>query len=96
MSKNSIISRWKEYIEELYDDDNRLYAHIHNNGQGPPILVEEVKNALHHIKKERHLDQTVSRWWKLMLWVILKLRVITFLLNDIYNCGVIIKFSKIN
>ena len=48
--------RWKEYIEDLYDKDNKprkddvLLDEVEESAQGPPIMMEEFEWALSELK----------------------------------------------
>lgn len=50
--QEDIISRWNEYIEELYGDVNRAQSApgLPSSLDGPPILIEEVRKALGKMK----------------------------------------------
>ena len=51
LDKEDILCRWAEYIEELFDDDRKEKPSLTKNIEGPPILKDEVENA---IKKMKH------------------------------------------
>ncbi|RUS72309.1 hypothetical protein EGW08_019932 [Elysia chlorotica] len=54
MDIDDILKRWSQYVEELFDDMRGLRPLIWNN-EGPPIMEEEVRNA---IKKMKHNKAT--------------------------------------
>lgn len=51
LDKEDILCRWAEYIEELFDDDRGEKPNLNKPIEGPPILKDEVENA---IKKMKH------------------------------------------
>ena len=60
MENDEILSRWSEYIAELYNDDNRgdmpdIAAEVK-----APITLREVEHALRACQRRIHMDQMVS------------------------------------
>ena len=61
MDRNEIMTRWCEYIRELYED-NRGEIDIRSNKEGPPILKAEVEEAINHMKNnKKHQVQIKSQ-----------------------------------
>ncbi|GFR82208.1 endonuclease-reverse transcriptase [Elysia marginata] len=54
MDISDILERWSQYVEELFDDVRGPKPPIRNN-EGPPIMEEEVRNA---IRKMNHNKAT--------------------------------------
>lgn len=84
------IKRWKEYIEELFEDqrtDN--YAYIEGDNIGPEITTSEVKYAVQGAKTNKALgpDQIPAEMLKLVEEE--NLVPITELFNTIYSTGII-------
>ena len=50
MDKDKILERWTEYIGDLYNDTRNEERTGRTNNDGPPILEEEVINALKKMK----------------------------------------------
>ena len=51
IDRKEIITRWEEYIRELYDDEGRwVQLEICKNMDGPPILESEIKHAIKRMK----------------------------------------------
>ena len=48
-----IEERWKEYIQELYDDKDREEEIFTDSTEGPPILTSEVKYAMKNMKNRK-------------------------------------------
>ena len=46
MGKEEVMERWNEYISELFRDNRQENINIQYNGEGPPILKEEVEDAI--------------------------------------------------
>src|SRR5215469_6571721 len=45
-----VMERWDEYISELFKDNWQENINIQYNGEGPPILKEEVEDAMNKMK----------------------------------------------
>ena len=43
MGKEDILSRWEEYIGNLFEDDRRERPEINKEMEGPPILKDEIE-----------------------------------------------------
>ena len=50
MEKEKIKERWIEYIGELYNSQRNEHFIFNNNGEGPPILKDEVRYAMNKMK----------------------------------------------
>src|SRR5215469_14947789 len=50
MVKEEVMGRWDEYISELFRDNRQENINIQYNGEGPPILKEEVEDAMNKMK----------------------------------------------
>ena len=50
IEKNEILNRWSEYIEELFDDNRMSKRNIRKNMEGPPIMKDEVRQAIKSMK----------------------------------------------
>src|SRR5215469_14194553 len=50
MGKDDLMERWNEYISELFRDNKQENINTQYNGEGPPILKEEVENAMDKMK----------------------------------------------
>src|SRR5215469_8352859 len=44
------MERWDEYISELFRDNRQENINIQYNGEGPPILKEELEDAMNKMK----------------------------------------------
>lgn len=57
MDKEKIIEGRKEYIQELYDDDDdgRFQTNAHNQWEGPSILKAESEDAIQHMNGSKSL-----------------------------------------
>ena len=44
------MERWDEYISQLFRDNRQENINIPYNGEGPPILKEEVEVAMNKMK----------------------------------------------
>src|SRR5215469_15222936 len=50
MGIEEVMERWDEYISELFRDNMQEDINIQYNGEGPPILKEEVEDAMNKMK----------------------------------------------
>ena len=48
--KKRILNRWSEHIEELFDDNRMSKPNIRKNMEGPPIMKDEVRQAIKSMK----------------------------------------------
>lgn len=44
---------WEEYIKSMFTDDSRSTSVDSHSDDGPPILRDEIRNALHHAKTRK-------------------------------------------
>ena len=51
--KKDLLLRWKEYTQELFQDDRGERPLIENANEGPSILKEEVESVLKKIKNNK-------------------------------------------
>ena len=51
--KEDVSRRWKEYVEELFDDERGERPVMEGELGGPEILVDEVRQALKEMKREK-------------------------------------------
>ena len=86
--KEKILERWEEYIVELYGDENRDDEFVfYNNQEGPPLLKDEVRQALKKMKNGKAPGPD-----KICIEMITSLEefgldLITSFLNRIYTTG---------
>jgi len=64
---DKVRDRWKEYIEDLYDKNNKpqvedvhLATDTEDDVKGPPILFSEFEAALSELKQEAQLMLTTG------------------------------------
>src|SRR5215469_8982612 len=50
MGKVEVMERWDEYISEIFRDNRQENINIQYNWEGPPILKEEVEDAINKMK----------------------------------------------
>ena len=84
--KEKVLSRWKEYIGELFDDNRQEQPNIENL-DGPPILNLEVEFAIRNTSdgKAPGEDGIVTEMWKALGdFAIDK---VTVLFSKIYSTG---------
>jgi len=89
--KDSIAARWTEYIKTLYSDEYRPMPEEFVNPEGPEILLVEAINGLEE-KKAPGEDGITGEHLKVLDEE--NLKVLTTMLNDIYNTGIIPKDLK--
>ena len=87
MEKEKILERWSEYIGDLYNDDRPEEKEIRKTFEGPPILEEEVMQAMKKMKtgKAAGPDEITIELLEPLEGI--GISVITNLLNEIYNSG---------
>jgi len=61
---DKVRDRWKEYVEDLYDKNNKpqeedmhLETDTEDDVKGPPILFSEFEAALSELKMERQKEK---------------------------------------
>ena len=62
-----VLRRWKEYIEELFDDERGDKPEVMDNLSGPEIMQEEVRQVVRDMKNEKADggDGVVTLCWRL-------------------------------
>lgn len=81
-------TEWKNYIKELFKDDQREYQETTSNrDKGPPILVSEVQRAIDQAKRRKTPgpDEVPAELMKLLDDE--SVGIITSLFNKIYSTG---------
>ena len=53
MEKEEVLSRWREYISELFADERLKRTNVIYNDEGPKIMTEEVKAAIGKMKNRK-------------------------------------------
>lgn len=48
--RNDVLRRWKEYVSELYRDNDRMDVELDDIDSGPPILRSEIEHAIKKMK----------------------------------------------
>ncbi|GFS03869.1 RNA-directed DNA polymerase from mobile element jockey-like [Elysia marginata] len=87
IEKNEVLTRWAEYIEDLFQDDRQDKPHKQKPYEGPPILKDEVRKAMKMMNHGRAAGPdgiTIEALIALGEWGISQ---ITDLLNIIYDNG---------
>ena len=51
--REDVLQRWKEYVEELYNDERGDKPNYEVVEPGPPILKEEVEKAVKRMKRRK-------------------------------------------
>ena len=89
ISKTDILDRWTEYIGELYGDERPELTPNNINEDGPPILEQEVEDAIKHMKKGKATGPYRISVEELEALGDIGIKVIQKFLNDIYDSGYI-------
>ena len=84
-----ITRRWTQYIKSLYSDQTRSKPEEFKTAEGPEILFEEVKEAIKHLKESKAPGEDGITGEQLKVLDEESLKILTDILNDIYNTGVI-------
>ena len=84
---NQINDRWKEYIKDLYDDENRKDDVTIENEEGPYILMSEVKYAMENMKNRKAPGRDEITIEHLKALNENGLKILTDLCNEIYRTG---------
>ena len=90
MGTEDKISRWNEYIQELYSND-RQEPQPENNNDGPPIIRAEVNEAIRQMKNNKSPGPDKITKEELEALDETGIDTVVKLLNDIYNTGYIPK-----
>ena len=88
MGTEDKISRWNEYIQELYSND-RQEPQPENNNDGPPIIRAEVNEAIRQMKNNKSPGPDKITKEELEALDETGIDTVVKLLNDIYNTGYI-------
>ena len=85
--KESIDDRWMEYIQELYDDQQRIADIVVNDLNGPAITKSEILHALRRMKNRKApgIDEITTEHLKALDDNGIK--ILTEICNDIYHTG---------
>ena len=84
---NQINDRWKEYIKDLYDDENRKDDIMIENQEGPPILISEVKYAMRNMKNRKAPGRDEITIEHLKALNDNGIKILTDLCNEVYTTG---------
>jgi hypothetical protein len=87
MEKSEILNRWSEYIQELFDDDRLPKPNIKKNIEGPPIMKDEVRQAIKSIKNNKATGSDGIAAEMIRSLDELGVDVFTKLINNIYDTG---------
>src|SRR5215469_2235239 len=85
--RKEIMERWDEYISELFRDNRQENISIQYNGEGSPILKEEVEDAMNKIKFGMALGNDGIALEMLKALGNFAVEKITTLANKIYESG---------
>ena len=83
-----IVERWKEYIEDLYEDERDLAPYF-DTSTGEKILKEEVEHVIKMMKNGKAAGSDEISIGALKAFDEYNLEVVTELCNTIYNSGYI-------
>ena len=50
---DEVVLRWKEYVQELFDDNRGDAPEVRGDMEGPRILLEEVRQAVKEMKNDK-------------------------------------------
>ena len=89
IERDEIAKRWTEYIKTLYSDETRPEPEEFENPEGPEILIDEVKNAIKHLKENKAPGEDGITGEQLKALDEESLKILTDILNDIYNTRII-------
>ena len=87
MDKQDILNRWSEYIEELFDDNRASKPDIKKNIEGPPIMKDEVRQAIKSMKLNKATGPDGISIEMIQCLDELGVDVMTKLINRIYDTG---------
>lgn len=88
VEKDQILDRWAEYIKELFEDETRDdNFKVKNNFEGPPIMQDEVVDAMRKMRRGKATGPDGISVELLEALDSFGLAIMTDLLNDIYNSG---------
>src|SRR5215469_3776404 len=87
MGKEEDIERWNEYISELFRKNRQENINIQYNWEGPPILKEEVEDAMNKMKFGKAVGNDGIALEMLKALENFAVEKITTLANKIYESG---------
>src|SRR5215469_15342755 len=87
MGKEEVVERWDEYISELFRDNRQENINIQYNREGPPILKEEVEDAMNKMKFGKAVGNDSIALEMLKVLGNFAVKKITTLANKIYEFG---------
>ena len=79
--------RWKEYTQELFQDDRGERPLIENANEGPSILKEEVESALKKMKNNKAAGPDEIRVELIKSLEEFGINKLTEILNEMYESG---------
>jgi len=90
LEKEQILNRWAEYVEDLYDDQNRVDADMGDLvNEVYNISIEEVRNVIRELPKEKACGEDNISAELLQCMGEEGIQTITNLMNKIYKSGYI-------
>src|SRR5215469_13048180 len=87
IGKEEVMERWDEYISKLFRDNRQENINIQYNGEGPPILKEEVEDAMNKMKFGKAVSNDGIALEMLKALGNFAVKKITTLTNKIYESG---------
>ena len=85
--KKDLLLRWKEYTQELFQDDRGERPLIENANEGPSILKEEVESALKKMKNNKAAGPDEIRVELIKSLEEFGINKLTEILNEMYESG---------
>ena len=82
-----MLTRWSEYIEDLFEDSREEKCNINKEMDGPSILKEEVESAIRKMKLGKATGPDNIPVEIILALEDLGIDIVTNLLNSIYNSG---------
>ncbi|XP_063586323.1 uncharacterized protein LOC134763697 [Penaeus indicus] len=82
-----ILERWSEYLIELFDDERNTERTIDLEMSGPPIMEDEVRNAVRKMKKGKAPGPDNITLEMILALDEYGINLLTSLLNKIYDTG---------
>ena len=91
MVMDEVLSRWEEYVKELFEDNRGVKPRIHIPMTGPEILEDEIVNVIKKFKKGKSPGNDETTIEMILASGNFGIRKILELANKIYNTGYIPK-----